>query len=473
MLFKRLISAVLSVVVMTSAELFAAQNVELSSVPVSAVSSQDGSLWLGTRGQGLLRLGRNGRAIQYNAAQGQLGSDTVLALAFDQAGILYVLDDSGRLSTYSAVGGFSVPEGFASAVEAVSASSDSKRVYVVCNRTLYAFENGTAAKLAQLPASVKSLLPGQAGTVWAIGEGGSWHYSDGTLTAGATGAVPSDSFMKTIDMELGQPAKPSPEPRRSASESPRRQGSSMSALWLILCLAAGLCAGFLLSRLLPGKKEPSADEQHITPDPILAKVEKKLASRTETQPAPEAVPEVTPEAAPEKAAPELEPDLEPAAAPEVFPELFPELAAKPAPAALGQAPVKAVTQKKVSFAAPNADTAKPGAEQIQQALQQSDFGRKLLELVIRNMANPSYGVEEVAADLGITRIHVNRKLKAETGFSPSAVFKAIRMNEAVRLLREGQFSIAEIAQKCGFSTASYFSTAFKDYFSLSPSDFLS
>ena len=89
------------------------------------------------------------------------------------------------------------------------------------------------------------------------------------------------------------------------------------------------------------------------------------------------------------------------------------------------------------------------------------------------MANPSYGVEEVAADLGITRIHVNRKLKAETGFSPSAVFKAIRMNEAVRLLREGQLSIAEIAQKCGFSTASYFSTAFKDYFSMSPSDFLS
>lgn len=469
MLFKRLISAVLSVVVMTSAELFAAQNVELSSVPVSAVSSQDGSLWLGTRGQGLLRLGRNGRAIQYNAAQGQLGSDTVLALAFDQAGILYVLDDSGRLSTYSAVGGFSVPEGFASAVEAVSASSDSKRVYVVCNRTLYAFENGAATKLAQLPAPVNSLVPGEAGTVWAIGEGGSWHYSADALTEGATGAVTSGSSMQPIEVEFGQPAKPSPEPRRSASESPRRQGSSMSALWLILCLAAGLCAGFLLSRLLFRKKEPVADVEAITPDPILAKVEKKLASRTEIQPAPEAVPEVTPEAAPEKAAPELES----AAAPEVFPELFPELAAKPAPAALGQDPVKAVTQKKVSFAAPNADTAKPGAEQIQQALQQSDFGRKLLELVIRNMANPSYGVEEVAADLGITRIHVNRKLKAETGFSPSAVFKAIRMNEAVRLLREGQLSIAEIAQKCGFSTASYFSTAFKDYFSLSPSDFLS
>ena len=469
MVLKRFIFAVLSVVVMASAELFAAQSVELSSAPVSAVSSQDGSLWLGTRGQGLLRLGRNGRAIQYNAAQGQLGSDTVLALAFDKAGILYVLDDSGRLSTYSSVGGFSVPEGFASAVEAVSASSDSKRVYVVCNRTLYAFENGSAAKLAQLPAPVNSLVPGEAGTVWAIGEGGSWHYSADALTEGATGAVTSGSSMQPIEVEFGQPAKPSPEPRRSASESPRRQGSSMSALWLILCLAAGLCAGFLLSRLLPGKKEPSADEQHITPDPILAKVEKKLASRTEIQPVPEAVPEVTPAAAPEKAAPELEP----AAVPEVFPELFPEPAAKPAPAALGQAPVKAVTQKKVSFAAPNADTAKPGAEQIQQALQQSDFGRKLLELVIRNMANPSYGVEEVAADLGITRIHVNRKLKAETGFSPSAVFKAIRMNEAVRLLREGQLSIAEIAQKCGFSTASYFSTAFKDYFSMSPSDFLS
>ena len=96
----------------------------------------------------------------------------------------------------------------------------------------------------------------------------------------------------------------------------------------------------------------------------------------------------------------------------------------------------------------------------------------MLELFTAHLSDNSYGVEQIAADLGITRIHVNRKLKAQTGYSPSTVFKTIRMTEASRLILEGKLSISEIAQRCGFSTPSYFSTAFKDYFAQSPSEFL-
>jgi len=110
---------------------------------------------------------------------------------------------------------------------------------------------------------------------------------------------------------------------------------------------------------------------------------------------------------------------------------------------------------------------------IEEALKASEFGQKVWNLVLANLSNPAYGVEQVAADLEISRIHVNRKLKAQTGYSPSAVFKFIRMNHASRLLLEGKLTIADVARECGFASASYFSTAFKDYYKQSPSEFVS
>ena len=109
---------------------------------------------------------------------------------------------------------------------------------------------------------------------------------------------------------------------------------------------------------------------------------------------------------------------------------------------------------------------------IEEALKASEFGQKVWDLVIANLSNPAYGVEQVAADLEISRIHVNRKLKAQTGYSPSAVFKFIRMNHASRLLLEGKLTIADVARECGFASASYFSTAFKDYYKQSPSEYV-
>lgn len=142
------------------------------------------------------------------------------------------------------------------------------------------------------------------------------------------------------------------------------------------------------------------------------------------------------------------------------------------PAEVKAAPVKRVP-KLVKVEQPKEEEVKPTRQlSLEEALQASAFGRQVMELVVSHLDNPSYGVEEVAADIGLSRIHVNRKLKAETGYSPSAVFKFIRMDHVSKLLQEGKLSIAEVAKAGGFSSASYFSTAFKDYFNISPSEFV-
>ena len=71
------------------------------------------------------------------------------------------------------------------------------------------------------------------------------------------------------------------------------------------------------------------------------------------------------------------------------------------------------------------------------------------------------------------RIHLNRRLKLEADASPSVLLKDARMALAAQLLKEGTKSIAEISTMSGFSTPSYFATAFKDYYNISPSEFIS
>lgn len=140
-----------------------------------------------------------------------------------------------------------------------------------------------------------------------------------------------------------------------------------------------------------------------------------------------------------------------------------------APAPVVNKPVEVAPVQKAVAPGEEAESAPLG---IEEALKSSEFGRKVWDLVISNLSNSAYGVEQAALDLEISRIHVNRKLKAETGYSPSAVFKFIRMNYAASLLLEGKLSIADVARECGFASASYFSTAFKDYYKQSPSEFV-
>ena len=100
------------------------------------------------------------------------------------------------------------------------------------------------------------------------------------------------------------------------------------------------------------------------------------------------------------------------------------------------------------------------------------FAAKVQEIVKANFTNPEFGVEDVAASLGISRVHLNRKLKAEKSPSPSDMIKTMRMELASSMLKAGDKSISEVAAASGFSSASYFSSAFKEYFGVAPATYL-
>ena len=73
----------------------------------------------------------------------------------------------------------------------------------------------------------------------------------------------------------------------------------------------------------------------------------------------------------------------------------------------------------------------------------------------------------------MSRVHMNRKLKEAINISPSSFIKSIKLKQAAYLLVNNKVNISEVAYKVGFSTHSYFSSSFKEFFGLSPKEFIS
>jgi AraC-like DNA-binding protein len=83
----------------------------------------------------------------------------------------------------------------------------------------------------------------------------------------------------------------------------------------------------------------------------------------------------------------------------------------------------------------------------------------------------SFGVESLATELGISRMHLNRKIKAMTGITPNELIRVVRLQRAADLLMTGA-PIAEVADRVGFDTPAYFSKVFKDHYRMTPSEFI-
>ena len=72
-----------------------------------------------------------------------------------------------------------------------------------------------------------------------------------------------------------------------------------------------------------------------------------------------------------------------------------------------------------------------------------------------------YGVEELAAQLGVSKSHLVRSFTAHTGISPGRYLTAVRVEAAKRLLLHRNYTLEMVATLCGFSGANYFCKVFK------------
>ncbi|WP_455782197.1 response regulator transcription factor, partial [Phocaeicola coprocola] len=96
---------------------------------------------------------------------------------------------------------------------------------------------------------------------------------------------------------------------------------------------------------------------------------------------------------------------------------------------------------------------------------------KLNKVIIENMENEGLNVDLISQELGISRASLYNRLKALTGMGANEYVNKLRIEKAMELLRQTELNMTEIAEHTGFSTSRYFSTAFKKYTGITPTQY--
>lgn len=97
------------------------------------------------------------------------------------------------------------------------------------------------------------------------------------------------------------------------------------------------------------------------------------------------------------------------------------------------------------------------------------FLQRLMKILEANYGDETFSVEQLSAEIGMSRSQLHRKLQALTNESTSQFIRTFRLQRAMELLKKNHASISEIAFKVGFSSPPYFNRCFLQHYGCTPS----
>jgi len=110
-------------------------------------------------------------------------------------------------------------------------------------------------------------------------------------------------------------------------------------------------------------------------------------------------------------------------------------------------------------------------EQIQVKGNNDALMERVMKYINDHLADPELSVERLTEEVGISRAQLHRKLKEIAGVSAGEFIRNIRLEQAARLIAEGQINITQVAYSVGFNNQTHFSTVFKKHYGMSPSEY--
>ena len=108
-------------------------------------------------------------------------------------------------------------------------------------------------------------------------------------------------------------------------------------------------------------------------------------------------------------------------------------------------------------------------DEVKMTLIMTNLVENAIKYVEANIGRCDLSVEELSRGLGMSRVHLYKKLLQITGKTPIEFIRVIRLKRAAQMLRESQQNVSEIAYQLGFNNPKYFSKYFKDEFGVLPS----
>jgi DNA-binding response OmpR family regulator/anti-sigma regulatory factor (Ser/Thr protein kinase) len=108
-------------------------------------------------------------------------------------------------------------------------------------------------------------------------------------------------------------------------------------------------------------------------------------------------------------------------------------------------------------------------------VEMEDNDKRLMEKIVtavnNNYKDSDYGVEQLSSDVGLSRVQLHRKMKQLTGIAASDFIRNIRLKQAARLLSEKNVNVGQVAYAVGFKSLAHFSTLFKKYYGVTPTEY--
>lgn len=96
---------------------------------------------------------------------------------------------------------------------------------------------------------------------------------------------------------------------------------------------------------------------------------------------------------------------------------------------------------------------------------------RIMKVVNEHIGDSDFGVDMMTKEVGISRAQLHRKMKELAGVSAGEFIRNIRLEQAARLLREQKLNITQVAYTVGFSNLAHFSTLFRKYFGVPPTEY--
>ena len=479
-------------------------------VTAIAQSPADGSLWIGTGSEGILRIGRNGNRIRYTVETNHLLSNAVSQLCFVSPSVLYILYMDGCLTRYSSTEGFSPINNISDRISHILAggndgqllfATEGGSVFTSVNRsnpallfnlgepisaialsnndnliaigarskTVFKFSDGNPkAVTAPLVEVASCLAVSPEGKIWAGTGQGLYQWSDDGWTLQSTESGLISNRIKSIlfgrQGELLIVSSSGVQALNVSNSNVSKQevyfpGESFS------CAAEsskddvvfyfggehGIAAisSNTQAQILPWNNTPGEKDNTVNKYSILFWILSILAIGISAFFAGRYFSK-------NKRISKEDTQTPPSTR---IPAIKPNTEE-----------LKSVVPEDVQTTVP------PSHDDVFSAIdtlnrgKAPEFSLKVWKMIQDSYTDQEFSVADIADRLLLSRVHLNRKLQQEIGVSPSSILKACRMTAARELMVQGGLSIQQIAQMTGFSSAAFLSTSFKDYYGQTPSD---
>lgn len=113
----------------------------------------------------------------------------------------------------------------------------------------------------------------------------------------------------------------------------------------------------------------------------------------------------------------------------------------------------------------------PEPSQVKITSLDEKFIERAVKYVEDNISRSDLSVEELSRELGMSRVHLYKKILQLTGKTPIEFIRILRLKRAAQYLRESQLNVSEIAYQLGFNNPKYFSKYFIEEYGISPSEY--